>query len=136
MRISDWSSDVCSSDLRRGHRQAALRYVWQAGAGGVYRGRGARRQSIFLMSSVTRAESARRIEQLRTIIERHNHDYYVLDAPVVSDAEYDRLMAELIELEQNNPDLITADSPTQRVAGQALEIVKASCREKVCQFVL
>src|SRR3546814_21130357 len=79
MRISDWSSDVCSSDLRRGHRQAALRYVWQAGAGGVYRGRGARRQSIFLMSSVTRAESARRIEQLRTIIERHNHDYYGLD---------------------------------------------------------
>ncbi len=58
---------------------------------------------------------AQRIESLRHEINVHNHRYYVLDAPVVSDAEFDRLMSELAALEEANPDLITPDSPTQRV---------------------
>ncbi len=58
---------------------------------------------------------------LRTELERLNHAYYVLDAPLVPDAEYDRLFQELTALETQFPQLKTADSPTQRVGGQALE---------------
>ena len=56
-----------------------------------------------------------RLEQLRMEITRHDHRYYVLDDPVISDAEYDQLMRELKGLEEQNPELITPDSPTQRV---------------------
>lgn len=60
-------------------------------------------------------EAARRAEVLRRDIREHNYRYYVLDDPVIPDADYDRLMRELQSLEQNHPDLITSDSPTQRV---------------------
>jgi len=56
-------------------------------------------------------------ERLRREIERHNHLYYVLDAPEVSDAEYDVLLRRLQELEDEHPELLTLDSPTQRVGG-------------------
>ncbi len=59
-----------------------------------------------------------RIEQLRKQIREHEHRYYVLDQPVVSDYEFDQLLRELQRLEQENPSLITADSPTQRVGGE------------------
>ena len=59
--------------------------------------------------------AAARIEELRQQINYHNYRYYVLDSPVVSDAEYDRLMRELTELEEEHPSLVTPDSPTQRV---------------------
>ena len=62
---------------------------------------------------------ATRIAQLRQIITQHDYSYYVLDAPTVPDSEYDRLFAQLRELEQQYPELITSDSPTQRVSGQA-----------------
>ncbi len=62
-----------------------------------------------------------RIEHLRQEIRRHVYLYYVLDAPEISDAEYDALMNRLRELEQAHPELVTADSPTQRVGGQAQE---------------
>lgn len=55
------------------------------------------------------------IEALRNIISDHNHRYYVLDSPTVSDAQYDALLHELQALERAHPDLITPDSPTQRV---------------------
>ena len=57
----------------------------------------------------------KRIDELRSGINEHNYRYYVLDAPVISDAQYDKLLRELQELEQQHPDLITPDSPTQRV---------------------
>jgi DNA ligase (NAD+) len=57
------------------------------------------------------------VAELRAEIRRHDHLYYVLDRPAISDAQYDRLYAELDALEARYPDLITADSPTQRVAG-------------------
>ena len=56
-----------------------------------------------------------RMQELRDAINDANYRYYVLDQPTISDAEYDRLLAELIELETQHPELITADSPTQRV---------------------
>jgi DNA ligase (NAD+) len=59
-----------------------------------------------------------RIEDLREQIRYHNHRYYVRDDPVISDTEYDKLMDELRELEEKHPELITADSPTQRVGAK------------------
>ncbi|MBK9027223.1 MAG: NAD-dependent DNA ligase LigA [Propionivibrio sp.] len=59
--------------------------------------------------------------ELRAEIEKHDHQYYVLDAPLISDDEYDRLFRELQALEQAHPELLTADSPTQRVGGKVLD---------------
>ncbi|MBA3904488.1 MAG: DNA ligase [Rhodocyclaceae bacterium] len=63
-------------------------------------------------------EAAERAKALRAEIERHNYAYYVLDAPTVPDAEYDRLFHELAELERRYPQLVEADSPTQRVGAR------------------
>ncbi|MBU1036146.1 NAD-dependent DNA ligase LigA, partial [bacterium] len=57
----------------------------------------------------------KKIEELREKIRYHNYQYYVLDNPIVSDAEYDQLMKELIELEKKYPQYISPSSPTQRV---------------------
>ena len=62
-------------------------------------------------------DARRRVAALRAEIARHDYRYYVLDDPQIPDAEYDRLIAELRALESAHPQLITADSPTQRVAG-------------------
>lgn len=70
---------------------------------------------------MTLPESVReRARQLREDLERYAHAYYVLDAPLVPDPEYDRLFAELEALETAHPSLVTADSPTQRVGGAPL----------------
>ena len=63
-------------------------------------------------------DDAKRIGDLRRQIERHDYRYYVLDDPEVTDAAYDALMRELRELEAAHPDLVTPESPTQRVAGR------------------
>ena len=68
-----------------------------------------------------RDQASKRIEALRAEIEAHDYRYYVLDAPTIPDAEYDRLMRELQRLEADFPDLVTDDSPTRRVGGQPLE---------------
>jgi DNA ligase (NAD+) len=65
-------------------------------------------------------DAAQRVAALRREIERHNHAYYVLDAPTVPDAEYDSLFRELQALELAHPELLSADSPTQRVGGKPL----------------
>ena len=62
-------------------------------------------------------DAVARVEALRERIERANHDYYVLDAPAMPDAEYDRLFHELQRLEAEHPELRSANSPTQRVGG-------------------
>lgn len=64
-------------------------------------------------------DPAVRVEELREKIRRHEHSYYVLDQPEASDAEYDALFLELRRIEDERPDLVTADSPTQRVSGEA-----------------
>lgn len=67
-------------------------------------------------------ESARaRAEELRRLIEHHNRMYYLLDAPEVSDADYDALFRELQAIEEQHPELVTPASPTQRVGGAALD---------------
>jgi len=63
----------------------------------------------------------KKIETLREKIRHHEHLYYVLDNPEISDAEFDKLMQQLKDLEAEHPDLITADSPTQRVGGRPRE---------------
>jgi DNA ligase (NAD+) len=63
------------------------------------------------------ADARRRIDRLRDDIRHHDYLYYVLDRPAISDAEYDRLVAQLQHLEEQFPELVTPDSPTQRVAG-------------------
>jgi DNA ligase (NAD+) len=62
-----------------------------------------------------------RIEKLREIINHHNYRYYVLDSPEISDAEYDELMKELRQLEAEHPELVTPDSPTQRIGAPPVE---------------
>lgn len=64
--------------------------------------------------------AAEQIKQLKAQIENYNYQYYVLDNPTIPDAEYDRLMRELIALEEANPELKSADSPSQKVGGMAL----------------
>jgi len=66
-------------------------------------------------------EISQRIEKLRTLINYHNHRYYVLDGPEISDAEYDQFVRELKQLEEEHPELITPDSPTQRVGAAPVE---------------
>ena len=58
-----------------------------------------------------------RAAQITELLEKYNYEYYVLDNPSVSDAEYDRLMQELIMLEKEHPELVSPLSPTQRVGG-------------------
>jgi len=62
-----------------------------------------------------------RIEELRKTINHHNYRYYVLDSPEISDAEYDELMEELKQLEAEHPELVTPDSPTQRIGAPPVE---------------
>lgn len=64
---------------------------------------------------MNKTQARKRIAELREIIEHHSYRYHVLDDPEISDAEYDELMIELTELEDAYPDLVTPDSPTQRV---------------------
>lgn len=61
------------------------------------------------------------VEKLREEIEYHNYRYYVLNDPVITDEEFDKLMKRLIELERKYPELVTPDSPTQRIGGKVLE---------------
>lgn len=70
---------------------------------------------------MTQTEAHKRADELRRLIEHHNYRYYVLDDPDVPDAEYDRLMQELESIESSYPELVTAESPTQRVSGTPME---------------
>ena len=70
---------------------------------------------------MTRADAAQRITELREQIHHHDYLYYVQNTSEITDAEYDALLRELKTLEAEFPDLVTADSPTQRVAGAAVE---------------
>src|SRR3990167_7747437 len=71
-----------------------------------------------------RADAAQRIAELREQIRHHDYRYHVEARPEVSDAEYDRLLRELSDLEAAFPDLLTDDSPTQRVGGAPTDLFK------------
>ncbi len=68
----------------------------------------------------------KRIEELRQQLHAHGHCYYVLDTPVISDGEYDSLFQELLHLEEDYPESVTVDSPTQRVGGKPLKGFKVA----------
>lgn len=70
------------------------------------------------------ADPKERIQYLRDEIRRHEYQYYVLDHPLITDAEFDALMAELLALENAHPELVSIDSPTQRVGGAILDKFK------------
>ena len=70
---------------------------------------------------MTEQQARLEIEQLRQEIARHNYQYHVLDAPVISDAEYDQLFRRLLQLEKEHPALATPDSPTQKVGAPPLD---------------
>jgi len=72
-------------------------------------------------SDMSHSVAQQRSGQLRDLIEQHNYRYYVLDDPEVPDAEYDRLMRELESVESSYPDLVSPDSPTQRVSGTPMD---------------
>ncbi len=73
------------------------------------------------MSHGDLAAAARRAAELRQTLEQASHEYYVLDAPTLPDAEYDRMLRELRQLEAEHPELATPDSPTQRVGAEPRE---------------
>ena len=89
---------------------------------------------------MTREQAQARITELRRLVEYHNYRYYVLDQPEISDEEYDALFRELQQLEAQFPDLITPDSPTQRVGvgipvgvGEAQHLQLAGCQGRLCK---
>ena len=71
-----------------------------------------------------------RLKQLKHLIYKHDHYYYNLDQPEISDREYDKLLQELNELEKQHPDLISPDSPSQRVPGRALSQFQKGLHKK------
>jgi DNA ligase (NAD+) len=73
------------------------------------------------VSTAAPAKAKRRAEALRRQITHHDHRYYVLDDPEIADPEYDDMLRELREIEEEHPELLTPDSPTQRVGGAPLE---------------
>ena len=73
---------------------------------------------------MTKEEAKKRIEELRREIEYHNYHYYVLDSPVITDEEYDKLFRELVELEEKFPEFKSPNSPTQRVGAPPLKEFK------------
>ncbi|RMH86349.1 NAD-dependent DNA ligase LigA [Pseudomonas sp. AOB-7] len=73
------------------------------------------------MTDAAQRNAAQRITELRNELDAHNYRYYVLDQPSIPDAEYDRLFRELQALEAEHPELVTPESPTQRVGGEALD---------------
>jgi DNA ligase (NAD+) len=80
-----------------------------------------RTTEVEAMTQSSREHAAEEILELRRAIEKHNYQYHVLDNPLISDAEYDRLFRRLVELEKIHPDLATSDSPTQKVGAPPLE---------------
>ena len=73
------------------------------------------------MAKTSRDRAEKEILELRREIEKHNYQYHVLDNPLISDGEYDRLFGRLIELEKEHPELATPDSPTHKVGAPPLE---------------
>src|SRR3954449_12529977 len=77
------------------------------------------------MPSTTSAAAEKRIRELVEQLNHHNHLYYIEARPTISDREFDKLLAELIELEKAHPQLALPDSPTQRVGGDVQTALKS-----------
>lgn len=77
-----------------------------------------------------KASAKKRLNELKALIHEHDHSYYVLDRPTIGDFEYDKLYAELLALENDYPELVTPDSPTQRMPGEALDAFEKAQHRK------
>src|SRR5258708_37532664 len=99
------------------HGRGAGGQVRQGGAENLERHAGAADQVT--KRKKTAVDPAVRVDEVRDLIRRYEHAYYVLDQPEVSDADYDALFQELRRIEEERPDLLAPDSPTQRVGGEA-----------------
>jgi DNA ligase (NAD+) len=77
--------------------------------------------NLYAPINMTNPSVPKRVNELRRLIRYHDHKYFVENAPEISDREYDRLVHELRDLEKKHPELVTADSPTQRVGEQPVE---------------
>src|SRR5438128_9678545 len=88
----------------------------------VYRRLRGRRNPRAMLRSMDRTDADQRLAELREQIRHHDYLYYVEARPEISDAEYDRLMRELSDLEKQFPELVSEDSPTQRIGGQAVAL--------------
>jgi DNA ligase (NAD+) len=75
-------------------------------------------------NELSKAQAAAEIEELRRTVGHHDYRYYVLDSPEISDVQYDRMLARLMELEERFPELVTPESPTQRVGAPPLEVFR------------
>lgn len=75
-------------------------------------------------SKEPKSEVVKRVAELRDSLHLHNHQYYVLDSPIIPDSEYDKLFHELVKLESEHPELKTKDSPTQRVGAAPLKVFR------------
>ena len=80
------------------------------------------------MAKPAHDRAAKEVAELRLEIEMHNYQYHVLDDPLVSDADYDRLFRRLVELEKEYPDLAAPDSPTQEVSAPLEKLNFANAR--------
>ena len=76
----------------------------------------------------------KRLEELYNIVEGHNYRYYVLDDPIIEDSEYDALMREIKELEAENPEIVSPNSPTRRVGGYAVTTFEILSVEQETDF--
>lgn len=74
---------------------------------------------------MSKEEIKKKIEELSVVIEQHNHNYYVLDNPTISDFEFDKMLEELMSLEKQNPEFLLATSPSQRVGGTVTKEFKS-----------
>ena len=80
-----------------------------------------KKPKVFPEKIDSKKDARKAVRQLREAIGYHDHRYYVENDPVISDAEYDELMENLVALEEKFPDLRSSDSPTQRVGGEPRE---------------
>jgi DNA ligase (NAD+) len=72
------------------------------------------------------------VKDLQNLLNQYSYEYYVVDKPSVPDAEYDKLLRELIEYEEQFPELKSPDSPTQRVGGAILATLKPNAQSRQC----
>ena len=79
--------------------------------------------------------SKKRHEELKKIIAQHDYNYYVLDRPTIKDYDYDKLYAELVEIEKKDKGLDLSDSPTQRVGGKPLDIFEKAAHRLPCSLL-
>ena len=87
------------------------------------------------MTKTARPAAQREVFDLRQQLDKHNYQYYVLDDPAISDADYDRLFRRLVQLEQEHPELATPDSPTQKVGAPREKPILGNVRDSKNSFI-